>query len=242
MTGRLRTVRKILVGAVCILLLSGAAHAGSSQVFVDEKFVSLHHWQPFTFQKIDKHSTYRQVQEEGVPCLLMESDGGASAMLLKKRFNVYKYPKLTWRWKVSNVYAKGDSSNKQGDDYPARIYIMFAYDPEQATMLKQMKYATAKLVYGEYPPDSSLTYIWANKPDTPDVITNSYTDRVMMIPVERGPEKAGTWQEYEVNLLADYQKAFKRNPPKTASLAVMIDSDNTGESARAWIDFIRLSR
>ena len=50
----------------------------------------------------------------------------------------------------------------------------------------------------------------------------------------------GKWIMEEVNILEDYKKAFGKNPPKKASLAIMSDSDNTGESATAWIDFIEL--
>ncbi len=45
-----------------------------------------------------------------------------------------------------------------------------------------------------------------------------------------------------MDIVRDYRLAFGRNPPKTATLAVMNDSDDTGESAKAWIDFIKIYR
>ena len=42
--------------------------------------------------------------------------------------------------------------------------------------------------------------------------------------------------------MRDYRLAFGQDPPQQASLAVMIDSDDTGESATAWISRIRLGR
>ena len=63
-----------------------------------------------------------------------------------------------------------------------------------------------------------------------------------MIPVDAGPEKVNTWQEHTVDIVRDYRLAFGQDPPATATLAVMNDSDNTHESARAWIDYIRIFR
>jgi hypothetical protein len=63
-----------------------------------------------------------------------------------------------------------------------------------------------------------------------------------MIPVSAGSGMANTWQEYTVDIVRDYRQAFGQDPPAMASLAVMSDSDNTHESARAWIEYIRLSR
>ena len=42
-------------------------------------------------------------------------------------------------------------------------------------------------------------------------------------------------------MLEDYKKVFGENPPETASLAIMCDSDNTGESAKAFIEFIEVN-
>ena len=42
-----------------------------------------------------------------------------------------EYPIVRWRWKVENVLNKSDVSRKDGDDYPARLYITFAYEPDR---------------------------------------------------------------------------------------------------------------
>ena len=215
---------------------------GKENVFLEESFTSLSRWQPFTFPNISVSSTYRLTTEGSITCLHMESDGGASALVFSESFNVYDYPKLKWRWKVENIYQKGDNRRKQGDDYPARLYVMFHYDDETASFAKQIKYGVAKLLYGEYPPDSSLNYIWANRDDAAAVITNAYTDQAKMIPVSRGEKGLGSWQTYAVDVVMDYRNAFHKEPPTQATIAVMIDADDTGEAGSACIDFIRISR
>ena len=223
-----------------LILLSPQSAASATTVFLDERFAHLEHWQPLTFPKINRHSTYTIVPCDNRTCLQMESDNSASGLLLNKTFNVYQYPILKWRWKVHNVYRKGDSASKKGDDYPARLYVLFAYDEAKASIGKQLKYELAKVIYGQFPPDSSISYIWDNRTTDKPFIVNAYTDEARMIPVSSGISQLNTWQEYAVNIVQDYTMAFGHEPPATASLAVMCDSDNTHESAKALIEYIRI--
>jgi hypothetical protein len=62
------------------------------------------------------------------------------------------WPILQWRWKADRLVAKADPARREGDDYPARIYVSFAYDPQRVSWLERAWYAAAKLFYGEYPP------------------------------------------------------------------------------------------
>jgi len=226
---------------LCWALLSTVSTTVAGEtVFLDEHFDSLAQWRHQPFAKIPRHSSYQAVRCDDSPCLQMESDNSASALVLIQQFNVYQYPKLSWRWKVSNVYNKGDSSRKEGDDYPARLYVMFAYDPDKATLAKQMRYRLAKVLYGEYPPDSSISYIWDNRVTKAAVITNAYAGEAKMIPISAGSGKVNSWQDHTVDIVRDYRLAFGQDPPAIARLAVMNDSDNTGESAQSWIQFIRI--
>lgn len=220
---------------------TAAAPAGEA-VFLNEHFESLARWHPQTFTKKPRHSVYTAVMQEGRPCLLMESNNSASLLVLNQQFNVYEYPKLSWRWKVSNVYRKGDSGRKDGDDYPARLYVLFAYDPEHASLGRRIQYELVKTVYGQYPPDSAINYIWDNKVTNAAVIPNAFSSQVQMIPVSAGPAKVNTWQNYTVDIVRDYRRAFGQDPPEIATLAVMNDSDNTGEASKAWIEYIRVFR
>ncbi len=231
-----------LIAILCVALLSArsAPTRADENLFLDERFESLARWQPLPFAKIPRHSSYKAVRCEGSPCLLMESDNSASALVLQQPFNVYTYPKLAWRWKVSTVYRKGDSSRKEGDDYPARLYVMFDYDPEQASLAKQIQYRLAKTLYGQYPPDSSISYIWDNQVTKAAVITNAYTSAAKMIPVNAGSAKVNSWQDHTVDIVRDYRRAFGQDPPAIARLAVMNDSDNTHEFAQSWIQYIRI--
>jgi len=205
-----------------------------------EDFNDLDNWRPISFPKIKKNTIYTIVKEGNKNYLRAESNDSASALVNIKEFNVYEYPKVKWKWKISNVYKNGNETEKSGDDYPVRIYILFKFDYENASVLKRIKYSIAKRIYGEYPPHTTLNYIWANRKHTINILTSPYTNESKMIILEAGPEKSGMWLEEEVNIIEDYRRAFSSDPPATASLAIMNDSDNTGESSVSFIEYIEV--
>ena len=232
-----------LIAIICIsavLITALPASADDPQVLFHEDFSTLDNWKPFTFPKIKSHSTYTIERTGNEHVLRAESNASASAIVYKDSFNIYDYSKAKWRWKVRNVYAKGDVRSKAGDDYPIRVYIMFEYDPDKAGALDRIKYSIAKSLYGEYPPHSSLSYIWSSKDDPERFVVSPYTDKAVMVLLEKGPAKVGTWVDEEIDILADYEKAFKTKPPARARIAIMNDSDNTGESSVSWMEYIEV--
>ena len=55
-----------------------------------------------------------------------------------------------------------------------------------------------------------------------------------MIVVESGEAKLNRWVNEERNLYQDYKQAFGEAPPLISGVAIMTDTDNTGESATAF--------
>lgn len=191
-------------------------------------------WVPLTFKKINAHTGYSLVKDEGIVVVKAVSDASASGMICKIRIDPEKYPTIQWRWKAENIYKNGDVTQKNGDDYPARIYITFKYDPENASLFEKSKFQIAKLLYGEYPPGGAITYIWASKARVGTIVSNPYTDRVKMIVVESGKDALNTWINEERNVFQDYVAAFGAKPPMISGIAIMTDSDNTKEFAVAY--------
>ena len=210
----------------------------NAEVLLKEDFNTLDNWEPLTFEKIEKHSTY--VIKDSV--LIAKSENSASGIKFKKNYDIYKYPVLKFKWKINNIFEKGNATTKEGDDYPIRIYVMFKYDPAKASFFEAVKYDLAKTFYGEYPPHSSINYIWSNKKQDEKYITSAYTDRAKMAILNSGMEKANEWQEHTVNVLENYKKAFGENPPVNVTLAIMSDSDNTGESSESYVDYIEVKQ
>lgn len=232
----------ILKYTLILLSISAAltSYSEEQKILFREDFNDLSSWKPLYFPKIKNHTSYTIVSDGPNKYLKAESNASASAIIYKKMFNTHEFPIVKWRWKVENVYERGDAKTKAGDDYPLRIYITFKYDLKKAGFFERLKYKSAKLLYGEYPPHSSLNYIWANREQKETIIQNRYTEKSKMILLQKGVSNVGKWQTHEANILKDYQRAFGNKPPAVASIAIMNDSDNTGEQSISYLDYIEV--
>jgi hypothetical protein len=191
-------------------------------------------WAPFTFRGIDQHTDYRLVEEDGKVVVKATAHASASGLMRRITIDPREYPIVRWRWKVANVLEKADIHRREGDDYPARIYIAFEYDPARLGLSDRIKYGVAKMLHGEHPPHAVLNYLWVSKAPVGLVVPNAYTDRSMMIVVQSGAENLNAWIEEERNLYEDYKEAFNEDPPMISGVAIMTDTDNTGESSVAY--------
>jgi hypothetical protein len=245
MEGVRRHIGMTQISGIAIILLFATAvlaRPDEQEVLFREDFGNIDNWRPLYFPKIKEYSSYT-IQPDGKGSYLKaESNGSASALIHEYELNVYEFPYVRWRWKVENLYEKGDAKKKKGDDYPIRIYLIFKYDPEKAGFREKLKYKVAKILYGEYPPHSGLNYIWGNKEHKERILTNKYTDRIKMILLQKGQSNVGKWKEEEINIVEDYREAFDRDPPDRASIAIMNDSDNTKESSTSYVDYIMVFR
>jgi hypothetical protein len=191
-------------------------------------------WKPWTFKNIERHTTYTLVQDDHTVVVKAVAEASASGLVREIKINPKEYPIVEWRWKVNNILKKGDVYKKEGDDYPARIYITFEYDPSKLGFFEKAKYQAYRLLYGQYPPTAAINYIWASKAPIGTMVPNPYTDRVMMFVVESGEEKLNQWASEKRNVYEDYKKAFGQEPPMISGVAIMTDTDNTGESVTAY--------
>jgi hypothetical protein len=191
-------------------------------------------WKPLTFKNIDKHTVFSLVKDGDEVVVKAVSQASASGLIREIKIDPREFPILQWRWKVGNVLKKGDVRRKEGDDYPARIYVTFEYDPQKLSFLDRTKYGLVKAFYGQYPPLAALNYIWESQAPKGTLVPNPFTERAMMIVVESGTEKLNQWITEERDILEDYRKAFGEDPPMINGVAIMTDTDNTGESAVAY--------
>ena len=100
-----------------------------AETLLKENFNTLDNWEPLLFEKIERHSTYEVLDS----VLIAKSKNSASGVKFKTTYDIYKYPVLHFKWKINNVFEKGDATTKDGDDYPIRIYVMFEYNPDEAS-------------------------------------------------------------------------------------------------------------
>lgn len=190
-------------------------------------------WKPLTFKKIPKHTSYEVVKDRGVTIVKAVSEASASGLIKPVVIDPKEYPIVRWRWKVDNVLQRSDVALKEGDDFPARLYITFEYDPDKVSVGKKLKFKAGQALFGDIP-IAALNYIWETKTPVGTIVENAYTDFAKMVIVESGTQKVGMWIDEERNIYEDYKKAFGEEPPMINGVAIMSDTDNTKEQATAY--------
>lgn len=241
--------RRAVLAAVLIVLLANFVRAEPPPVFKVGEFSASKEgtglppdWQELSFRKVPSRTTYALVRDGSEVVVKATSEASASGLVRRLRVDPRQYPVLEWRWKVMNLIAKADVTRKSGDDYPARIYVTFEYDPARVGLLDEAKYEALRLLYGEYPPSAAIDYIWDGKAPRGAFVPNAFSDRVRMVVVESGGADLGRWTDERRDVLADYRTAFAADPPMISGVAIMTDSDNTGESAVAYYGDIRFTK
>lgn len=164
---------------------------------------------------------YGLIREGDAMVVKATSQAAASGLVKKIAFDPQKFRYLRWSWKIEQTIAGGDEKTKAGDDYAARIYVVFA-----GIHFWQTK---------------AINYIWANHLQVGDSLPNAYTASAMMVAVQAGPSKAGQWCAEERDIFADYRKLFGSDPGEASAVAIMTDTDNTGTGAVAWYGDITVS-
>jgi len=198
-------------------------------------------WKPLTFKTVQKQTKYEVVRDGEMVVVKASSDASASGLTKEVRIDPREYPIVRWRWKVDNLLKHSDVSRKDGDDYPARLYITFEYDPDKVSFGKKLKFRVGQAIHGDIP-IGALNYIWETKTPIGTIVENAYTDFAKMIIVESGPQKLGMWIDEQRNIYDDYKQAFGEEPPMINGVAIMSDTDDTKERATAYYGDITFQR
>jgi hypothetical protein len=241
----------LLLAVVWLLSSSALASAEPSHVLEVGGFASSRvgapladGWKPLRFKNVPTHTIYELVEDAGAVVVRATSEASASGLIKEIQIDPSVYPIVRWRWKIENVLKHSDVSRKSGDDYPARLYITFQYEPDKVSFSKKLKYKAGQALLGDIP-IAALNYIWDTKAPIGTIVDNAFTDFAKMIVVESGPAKVGMWVEESRNIYEDYRTAFGEEPPKINGVAIMSDTDNTKERAIAYygnIQFIGAGR
>ena len=69
---------------------------------------------------------YALTNENGRTALHARSNAAASGLYREMSIELGKTPILNWTWQIGNILAGADERTRAGDDYPARVYVIFS--------------------------------------------------------------------------------------------------------------------
>jgi hypothetical protein len=191
-------------------------------------------WMPIKINEQKTPTVYDLVDEQGTVVLHAVADSAASLVGYRVAFDLKSAPVLSWRWKIARLIPTADNTVAGKEDSPARIVLEFDGDKSKLSLADKSTLATGKFLSGREVPYATLMYIWSNTEPVGKVIRNPRTPRVQMVVASSGAGGVGTWQTLSRNAVEDFRRAFGEDPGRLTGVAVLTDTDNTGEHAEAW--------
>ena len=160
-------------------------------------------------------TSYRQVKIDDRHALHAISNASASGLVRAVEVDLTRTPYLNWSWKVDAVLENVEETEKSGDDYAARVYVVIS----DGFFFWQTR---------------ALSYVWANKQPKGSNWPNAFTGKATMVAVESGESRVGEWVEVKRNVLDDIKNLLGIDASRIDAVAIMTDTDNSKQSASAY--------
>ena len=214
---------KRLLGTTLCLLLVGSAIASDTEISLG-KFSAgdVSGWKEQTIGLMKPKTTYKLAKDNDRTILVAHSTKSASGQIYKLNLDPKEFSTLKWSWKIDHIIKKGDEKTKEGDDFSARVYVLFPR--------------------GFFSKTRAICYVWANKLPKGEHVVSPFTPNIITVAADSGEELAGRWTFHQRNIYEDYRLFFGEEPPKIGAIALMTDTDNTADSAVGYYGDISLLR
>jgi hypothetical protein len=196
-------------------------------------------WRPVTFARVPRTTSYEPMSAGGLDAVRATSACAASGLVFPlDGFDLARTPVLRWRWRIDEALAPPatgaatDVRTKAGDDFPARVYVLFRFDAAQAGLAERARHALASTFRSDEVPGAAFSHVIAPHEPAGAHWGNPYAAASKM--VSRGALAPGTWREESADVEADYRALPGGAPPPALGLALMTDTDDGCGRAVAW--------
>ena len=166
-------------------------------------------------KKFSGETSYELVDIDDRQAIKAVSNSSASGMIREIKVDLTKTPYLNWSWKVDSTLGELDETNKSGDDYAARVYVVISGG---------MFFWRTR----------AINYTWASAQPRVSSWPNAYTGNVVMVAVDSSQEHAGQWVTRRRNVLQDLKILHGIDKTQIDAVAIMTDTDNSNKSATAY--------
>lgn len=180
---------------------------------------NLNGWETQSFKN---ETLYTIVDINNQTALKAVSNNSASGLVKKIRIDIHKTPYINWQWKINQSMYRLAEDLKQGDDFAARVYVIIDGGVFFWRTL-------------------ALNYVWASGKPINSLWDNPFTSNAKMLAVQSGDSKSKQWVTQKHNVRKDLNKAFGRDFRFIDAVAIMTDSDNSGQKAEAFYGDIYFS-
>lgn len=213
MTRTRSTLLSTLLTTIISISLSAVLSLSHAQTLLDNGNLS-----GWTEKIFDGQTRYHS---EGGALKATASDSG-SGYFYEKNIPITAQSTLRWRWKIEQFPGAANEQTKAGDDFAGRVYV-----------LKKGLFGMASA--------RAIVYVWSEQYPVGQSWANPYTGKAIQVVVNSGQHRDnGGWQSVQRNIQADFKRYHGMDIDAIDAIAIMTDSDQSGTTAIAYYDDIRL--
>ena len=198
--------------AALILLVTATVAADTTRVIGNFAAGALSGW---TEKEFSGKTAYRLIRLDGNTVLAASSNASASGLYRKIAVDLTRTPYLNWSWRVDDILKGVDETTRGGDDYAARIYVIFS----RGWFFWQTH---------------ALNYVWSSNQPPGTFWPNAYTSHAVMVAAQSGEERTGTWVTNKRNVRDDIKRYMGMDVSDIEAVAIMTDTDNSGQHVTAY--------
>lgn len=225
--------QKISCYAFLLILILGCLYwpnsfAGPEIYIADFARENINQWESKSFVG---ETRYQIVQQGKETVLQAHSQNSASGLAKPIKIDLKKTPYLYWSWKIEAHLENLTETEKSGDDYAARVYVVI----DGGWQLWKTK---------------ALNYVWSSNQAKGSRWDNAFAGSSAKMIAIKGKEDALTWHREKRNVYQDLIAAFGDKGSAKANekayrhidaIAIMTDTDNSERSIKAWYGDIYFS-
>jgi ABC-type transporter MlaC component len=162
-------------------------------------------------------------EERGNKYLNVQDRGDSVIYGMEFKWNIKRYPIISWRWRIHAIPEGGDERFNETNDSAAAVYIM--YGRNFIGMPKVVK------------------YVWSSTLAVGVATRRKGIGRPWSVVAKSGSSGIGVWYKEVFNAVEAYRQTFGGDPPENAiGIAILTDANSTKSYAEADYDDFKLLR
>ncbi|MFT5170306.1 MAG: hypothetical protein ACI9BD_000073 [Candidatus Marinamargulisbacteria bacterium] len=160
------------------------------------------------------------VKKNGFDTIKISTNDTGSMLMRHIDIPLAEYPRLKWHWFIEDpIDVAINEDSKEGDDHPARFYVVFETDDGEKR---------------------NMEIIWGNHLKSGDY---KYTGGFPHYVANGGMENIKKWHAEDINLQQIYAHIWSdKKPVNIIELGIFCDSDNTNTSSISYFSNVRMTK
>ncbi len=207
------------MGIFAVSCLFSLPVQGDEKRFTPEDIIE---WESHSFEGETRYELVEVNGEKAVHGICEEAT--ASGLFYREDIDLTETPVIEWRWRVKETFSDIDETEKAGDDYAVRLYVVKEHS------IRRWR-------------TRALNYVWASEKEKTSDWPNAYQSRAHMIAMDSGPpddDDHDGWRSHARNIAEDFKTFHDTEIDTINGLAIMTDCDDVKEPIEGWYGEIRL--